>query len=146
MNAREHESYPHIGAFYDAHPTARRSVESDYGVWWKGPDGDNWRVTYVHETGHVYATRQGGTHSGRMVLDGEEVFFVSAGASNGPVVILGRLAPFPREVEEETRRRSRYGVAPPDPAERALDGWSGVCGEQGSLEWAYQRVQAGGGG
>jgi hypothetical protein len=137
----EHESYPNVDGFYDAHPAARLSPESDYGVWWKGPDGDNWRVTYVHETGHVYAIGQGGTRSGRMVLGGEDVLVVSAGKLSGPVVILGQLAPFPRELEEATRRTNRYGVAPPGPAEAALDGWVQKCGEQGSLEWALDRVQ-----
>lgn len=141
LDLQDLETHPDIEAFYSAHEAARYSGESDYGVWWKDDDGGNWRVTYVHETGHVYAICQGGTVSRRARIGGSPVDIVSAGAGAGPVVVMGILQPFPREEEERVRREHWAGVAPPEPAESVLDGWAQKCGQQGSLAWAFNRIR-----
>lgn len=136
------ESYRNIEAFYTRFPAARRSPESDYGVWWKCPDGKNWRVTYVHATGHVYAIQLGGTTSFfDSGLDATVIMAGDKGPNEGPVVILGKIEPFPEEEEDRVRRSNRFRVAPP-PIEGIIDGWAEKCGEQGSLEWIYDRIQS----
>lgn len=149
-------TYPNIEAFYDAHPTARHSIESDYGCWWKDDDGGNWRVTYVHETGHVYAIAAGSTISNQVRIGGEVVAVVSAGNDKGPVVILAQLRAFTQEREARLKRErlerwkasgySRKLAAeirssePPEVA-AALDGWATKCGEQGSLAWVLAQIR-----
>lgn len=121
------ESYMNLGRFYARHPGALRSREIDYGVWWKGPTGDNWRVTYVVDTGHVYAIRLGTTSVGTLDLGLQEeleLTVVSAGRGGGPVIILGTVEP---DDEEEL--------------ERILAGWAEECGRAGSLVWCYRRLQ-----
>jgi hypothetical protein len=55
------DTYPNIGAFYDADPRRRHSGEADYGCWWtNGPRWPTWRVSYVGGTGEVYAVEQQG--------------------------------------------------------------------------------------
>lgn len=150
------ETYPNIEAFYAAFPPARDSVESDYGCWWKDDDGGNWRVTYVHDTGHVYAVAAGCTIATHLRIGGEVVAIVSAGDNEGPVVILGQLRAFTqgREARLKRERLERWKASgyrrelaadihssePPE-AGAALQGWAERCGEQGSLAWALQRVR-----
>ena len=122
------ETYSDLEAYYTAHPDARHSGESDYGVWWKDDDGGNWRVTYVHRTGHYYAIYLGGTVSRRMTISS---VLVSAGDREGPVLILGR----GDACGDITLRDD-------EPSEEVLKGWAQQCGEQGSLAWAVQRIRA----
>lgn len=44
-----------IEDFYDDNPVRRYSPECDYGVHWRTGDSDKWRVTYVRDTGEIYA-------------------------------------------------------------------------------------------
>ncbi len=119
----EIESYPTIEAYYDAHEPARISAESDYGVWWRDDDGGLWRVSYVHNTGHVYAICQtsGGARTQILRIGGENMISVCAndGDRAGPVVIIATLEAC---------------------AETALEGWADVCGGQGSLRWVFERL------
>lgn len=136
MDLAEMEKYPDIDAYYDAYPKARMSIESDYGVWWKDDDGGTWRVTYVHETGHVYAICSSGVASGVLRVGGQEAVYVSAGKAVGPVVILGTLHPNPWDPDEPSREplatKDAFGG----------DRWATVCGGQGSLAWIAERVAA----
>lgn len=129
------QSYPDVEKYYQDHPDARPSPESDYGVWWRDDDGGVWRVTYVHTTGHVYAIRSSstGANSERVNVGGQVAVLVSAGREAGPVVILGKLEPW-----EDSDDPGDW--SPPEPAERALEGWAEVCGSQGSLAWVLERV------
>jgi hypothetical protein len=139
VDLNELDQFPDVEAFYRFEPRAERSGESDYGVWWRDDDGGVWRVSYVHDTGHVYAVRLGGVRSDFLRLGAEEVVLVSAGDEVGPVVILGRIAPRPWR----SRRETFFGGRRDDePAEEALKGWTEECGQQGSLAWALARVQA----
>ena len=48
--------YASIEEFYSKNEARRRSGEADYGVWWtNGPRWPTWRVSYVRDTGEVYA-------------------------------------------------------------------------------------------
>lgn len=140
------ESYPNIEAFYTRVSGARHSPESDYGVWWKGPDGDNWRVTFVHDTGHVYAIRLGGTVS--FIDTSIDAAVISAGQGEGPVIVLGQLKPFTEADEarakQEARDRGewrRVHAAGNPPLEKYIKRWAERCGEQGSLEWMAERIR-----
>ena len=46
-----------LEAFYQDKPARRSSGEADYGVWWTeaGKNYPKWRVSYIHDTGEVYA-------------------------------------------------------------------------------------------
>ena len=82
--------------FYDEAPARRYSGEADYGGYWRnGPTRPRWRVSYVHETGEVYAVQLGG-------------------GSCGPVEVLGIVPPDPPE-----RERLYYATL-----ERLLSGWA----------------------
>ena len=125
------ETHPDIEAYYDAYPEARHSGESDYGVWWKDDDGGNWRVTYVHHTGHYYALHLGGTVSRRLAIAGNPILVSSGdGRSEGPVLILGQ-----GETCGDLTLRDT------EPSEVVLEGWAEPCGSQGSLAWAVQRIR-----
>lgn len=61
------EEFPNIEAFYLADERRRRSPEADFGVWWiqsEEKQFPHWRVSYVRDTGEVYALEMG---------DGEQV-------------------------------------------------------------------------
>lgn len=47
--------YDSIDAFYAAEPAAARSGETDFGVWWRDDFGRIYRVSWVQDTGHLYA-------------------------------------------------------------------------------------------
>lgn len=156
MDLARLETFPDIEAFYNAHPAARHSVESDYGCWWKDDGGGNWRVTYVHDTGHVYAIGSGSTSSRSVRVGGEEVAVITPGESHGPVVILGQLPTFTKEREAQVKserleawkasgysRALSLGVYSSEPPEiaAALEGWAQKCGEQGSLAWALAQIR-----
>ena len=152
----ERLAYPNIEAYYRAWPAARDSVESDYGVWWRDDDGGIWRVTYVHETGHVYAILVGPRGATRRAarIGGQPVVMISAADDDhlpGPVAILGALDTWTDEQERAAGRaateawrtagfRAPRPEWPQDPAGRLLDGWADICGQQGSLAWVMQRV------
>ncbi len=122
--------FPSIDALYDAYPAARHSPESDYGCWWKDDDGGNWRLTFIHHTGQFYAEFSGGTVSAQTVVAGQRVQYISAGGGRGPVLIVGIARPMMDD-----------SMGAPDPCEKILEGWAEKCGEQGSLQWAIDRIQ-----
>ena len=53
------KTYPNLEAFYNENPARRESGEADYGCWWTVPgmDWPKWRVSYIYETGEVYAVQ-----------------------------------------------------------------------------------------
>lgn len=48
--------FPNIKAFYAARG-GDRSGELDFGVWWRGPFRETYRISAVKDTGDVYAAR-----------------------------------------------------------------------------------------
>ena len=51
------KTYASIEEFYAENEERRRSGEADYGVFWTvpGQSWPKWRVSYIHNTGEVYA-------------------------------------------------------------------------------------------
>ena len=49
-----------LEAFYQANPARRSSPEADYGVHWTeaGKPYPKWRISYVKDTGEIYAYEQ----------------------------------------------------------------------------------------
>lgn len=75
--------YAHLQVFYDANPEREPSPEADYGVQWRGLDGADfplWRVSFVRDTGDVYATQH---RTGVTVLLGKAPV-VPEGEGEGP--------------------------------------------------------------
>ena len=95
------QTFSNIEDFYNDDPSRRTSPEADYGVHWKldGWEG-SFRVSYVQNTGEVYAVHLGPYRQG--ALPTGEVF-ISTGRQDGPVLLLGH---FP--VDEETRREDVF--------------------------------------
>lgn len=57
------QRFPSVDAFYDDDERRRHSPEWDYGVWWRATADERWprwRVSWVCETGDLYATRCAG--------------------------------------------------------------------------------------
>lgn len=108
--------FPTIGAYYAADDRRLRSEEADYGVHWR-LDGwrDRWRVSYVRDTGEIYAV-------------------YNAGA--GPVILLGHVPPDP--VADNDYRSVYYATL-----ERILDGWAARCTTPNGLVWVRDRLAAG---
>ena len=92
--------------FYSDNPARRRSPETDYGVHWKLEGWPNsWRVSYVRDTGEVYAMFQGPTQFGQLPT-GETV--VSIGKEEGSVLLLGHFPWQPSDMEEAGPRDVYY--------------------------------------
>lgn len=74
------DRYQSLGTFYAAAPARRGSRKVDYGVWWRARPPRRgiwfppWRVTYVRDTGELFATPLSG---------------------DGPVLVLAVLPPLP---------------------------------------------------
>ena len=63
--------YRSIEEFHDADPRRRHSDEADYGSHWRlYPFHGLWRVSYVRDTGEVYAVRQSGRPAGPVLILG----------------------------------------------------------------------------
>lgn len=115
--------YDDLATFYADDPRRERSPEHDYGVWWRDQDDyPVWRVSWVENTGEVYALRlqEGGAYS-----PGPGAVAVTAGEPTGRVELLGVIA----------------AEDPPEQGvEHALEGWTERCGERGSLGWVRDHV------
>ena len=102
--------------FYDTGPRRRRSNEADYGAHWRLHPRRG-RVSYVRDTGEVYAVRQNGR-------------------PQGPVFVLGVVSA--DEVTDELRDlyyRTLEGI---------LEGWPESCTQTDGLLWARDRLAAAG--
>ncbi len=122
-------TFESLESFYSDNPARRRSPEAGYGVHWR-LDGwrGTWRVSYVRDTGEVYAVFQGPTRPGRLPT-GEVA--VSSGTEEGPVLALGT---FP--IDENAGPRDIYYRG----LEQFLSGWAERCSEPNGLAWMIQRI------
>ena len=111
MSATE-QIYPDMDAFNAADPRRNGPHQCDYGVHWR-LDGwqERWRVSYVRDTGEIYA--------------------VLLGRTLGPVFVLGTVPPDP--TDDQNRRY--WGTL-----EQILDGWAERCAEPNSLAWVRDRL------
>jgi hypothetical protein len=113
--------FPSVEAFYRDDERRRFSGELDFGVWWfDARDRCPWRVSWVEQTGDLYAIRLApaemiSTTEGVVILGGNE---------SGPLRVLAVV-----EDEEELERRLR--------------GWPDAIGSPGSLEWVVRKVTNG---
>ena len=83
MRTGMERKFKHLEHFYSANPARRFSPEAGYGVHWRrtGWTG-NWRVSYVRDTGEVYA--------------------LPGGPGDGPLLLLGTFPPDPEAGHPET--------------------------------------------
>ena len=125
------QTFSNIEDFYNDDPSRRTSPEADYGVHWKldGWEG-SFRVSYVQNTGEVYAVHLGPYRSGALPT-GEA--FISTGRQDGPVLLLGN---FPIDEEVGPHDVYYHGL------EHLLDGWPERCGQPNGLAWIVERLEA----
>ena len=110
------ETFRDLEHFYSANPARRSSPEADYGVHWRlaGWPG-SWRVSYVRDTGEVYA--------------------LGLGPGSGPLLLLGA---FPIDPDAGPGDVYYHGF------DRLLKGWPDHCGPTNGLAWLIRKiVQAG---
>lgn len=106
--------YRNIEAFYAARGGAL-SRECDYGVWWTAGAGHPfWRVSYVKDSGDVYAE-------------------CSSPLVGDRVLLIGTVPPV------ETLDTDVL-AAWEKPLDELLDGWEHVCGNAFSLRWVQERL------
>ena len=98
--------------FYNAAPKRRWSGEADYRVHWK-LDGwpGAWRVSYIEETGEVYA--------------------VYKNSNNSPLIVMTTIKPDQSAGPQDTYYRT---------LDRILEGWAEQCPKHGSLNWLRDRL------
>ena len=122
-------TFESIESFYSDNPARRPSPEAGYGVHWQ-LDGwpGTWRVSYVRDTGEVYAVFQGPTRAG-LLPTGEMA--VISGTEEGLVLALGT---FP--VDENAGPRDIYYRG----LEAILEGWPEHCPQPNGLEWIMRRL------
>ena len=81
------QSFKNVEEFYSDNSARRRSPEADYGVHWKLEGWPNsWRVSYVRDTGEIYAVQQEATRTG--ILPTGEII-IANGLEEEPVLLLG---------------------------------------------------------
>lgn len=111
--------YPSPEAFYSENEARRRSPEADYGVWWWDDRGSGYccRVSYVKNTGEVYAVHIGGEEQ---------------------IEVLGVV---PADALERTpggnitSRLTYYRTL-----DRILEGWVNHMHKPGGLAWVRERL------
>ena len=122
-------TFESIERFYSDNPARRYSPEADYGVHWLLDDWPGtWRVSYVRDTGEVYAVFQGPTRAG-LIPTGETA--VISGTEEGLVLALGT---FP--VDENAGPHDVYYRG----LDQLLSGWADHCTEPNGLAWMIQRI------
>ena len=91
-----------------------RSGEADYGRHWKlGNSQDTWRISYIENTGEVYATRN---------------------PSHLPVLVLGTVAPDPTTADQ----RSVYYQT----LDQILENWPALCHQPDGMAEVRARILA----
>ena len=123
-------TFSNIEDFYNHNPDRRHSPEADYGVHWRleGWKG-SWRVSYIQNTGEVYAVHLGPYQAGTLPT-GDTL--IATGHSEGPVMLLGT---FPVDEEKGPRDIFYQGL------EAHLDGWARMCPTPHGLAWVIERMQ-----
>ena len=97
--------------FYANRPERRNREEADYGVHWRLEGWPHkWRVSYVRNTGEIYAVHQ----QLQGINDSERP------SSYGPLFVVGQVPPDP--VPEGNLRQLFYQTL-----EDILDGWPAHC-------------------
>ncbi len=123
------QSFKNVEEFYSDNPARRRSPEAGYGVHWKLEGSPNsWRVSYVRDTGEIYAVQQGPIQSG--ILPTGEII-ITTGPEEGPVLLLGH---FPIDEEAGPYDVYYHGL------EHFLEGWPERCVQPNGLVWVMEKL------
>ena len=104
--------FKNLEQFYSTNPTRRSSPEAGYGAHWQlaGWPG-SWRVSYVRDTGEVYA--------------------LGRGPGSGPLLLLGA---FP--IDPDAGPGDVYYQS----LDRFLKGWPDHCGPTNGLAWLIGKM------
>ena len=116
MQTQHPNNYPSIEAFYSENEARRRSMETDYGVWWM--DENPWphyRISYVQATGEVYVIQTGDHNE----AEGQ---------------VLGVVPSDPGSQPYKTGESYYKTLA------HILDGWAEHCGKPSGLDWVWERL------
>lgn len=119
--------YPTLQAYYEEDQQGRlRSPEADYGVHWR-LDGYQhpWRVSYVKNTGEIYAVQQ--------CMVSHDI--PQRATSYGPLFVLG-IVPIDQLPENDHHSVYYKGL------EAILEGWTDHCGPSNGLTWIRDRIEA----
>ena len=137
------QSFKKVEEFYSNNSARRRSPEADYGVHWKLEGWPNsWRVSYVRDTGEIYAVQQGPMRSG-ILPTGEIIIATSLeatrpeanGPEEGPVLLLGHFPWQPGDLEKAGPRDVYYRGL-----EKLLEGWPERCVQPNGLVWVIEKL------
>lgn len=110
--------YESIEQFYAQDERRRHSGEVDFGVWWKDYFERNYRVSWVRDTGEVYAVAL----SAAAVIKLDPQTTVNFGGDDtGMVEVLATIESIGQ-------------------LEARLDGWADMCGRANSLAWVRERL------
>ena len=116
--------YPTLQAYYEENQGRLRSPEADYGVHWRLDGYEHpWRVSYVKNTGEIYAVHQ------CMTFHDE----AKRTMSYGPLFILGIV---PIDPVPENDHFSVYYKN----LEAILQGWTDRCGPKNGLAWIRDQL------
>ena len=100
-------------------------------------DGPTWRVSYVRDTGEIYAVQQGPMRSG--ILPTGEIIIATRpeanGPKEGPVLLLGHFPWQPSDLEKAGPRDVYYRDL-----EHLLEGWPERCVQPNGLVWVIKKL------
>ena len=147
------QNFKNVEEFYSENSARRRSPEADYGVHWKLEGWPNsFRVSYVRDTGEIYAVQQGPMQSGILptgeiiIANGPEATRPEAtspeaarpettGPEEGPVLLLGHFPWQPGDLEKAGPRNVYYRGL-----EKLLEGWPERSVQPNGLVWIIEKL------
>ena len=128
------QSFKNVEEFYSENSARRRSPEADYGVHWKLEGWPNsFRVSYIRDTGEIYAVQQGPIRSGTLPT-GEII--IATGPEEGPVLLLGHFPWQPNGDLEKAGPRNVYYRG----LEKLLEGWPERSIQPNGLVWIIEKL------
>ena len=128
------QSFKNVEEFYSENSARRRSSEADYGVHWKLEGWPNsFRVSYIRDTGEIYAVQQGPIRSGTLPT-GEII--IATGPEEGPVLLLGHFPWQPNGDLEKAGPRNVYYRG----LEKLLEGWPERSIQPNGLVWIIEKL------
>ena len=114
-----------IEAFWHDDPDRNRSEETDFGYHWRRPgDPYRWRVSYIRNTGEVYAVR--------------------LAPQEGPLLVLGRVPQDPEADNQHSAEGRDQGNLYNRTVNRILKGWNERCTSPDGLEWLESALEEAG--
>ena len=112
------QAFPNLEDFYRQDSQRRYSGEADYGVHWTLPGSNlRYRVSYVRNTGEIYAVP-------------------NLSPNEAKVFLIGQVPADPVEDEPKSWPTRRWYAT----LDAILDGWPSRYGEPGGLQWLLERL------